>query len=103
MDRIKELEQEIGAEDLGAVLSIFLSEAEKTIASIGQGLDDGDHARATHFLRSGALNMGLVGFADAADQAASVDAPLRSETAADLETALASSVAELENIMSALC
>ncbi|MFO6466205.1 hypothetical protein ACK8OR_17585 [Jannaschia sp. KMU-145] len=87
-DRISELEAEIGADDLTFIVALFLGEAEDAIAEIAGGLADDAHARATHFLRSGALNIGLTGFAEAADAAAAVAAPLRAATAGPLATAL---------------
>lgn len=81
-ERMTELEDEIGAEDLGLILAVFLDEATETFDRIGLGIDPDGFARAMHFLRSGALNMGLRGFAATAaeieggsdvDQAAAVD------------------------------
>ncbi len=65
-DRIRELEGEIGAADLGLVIETFLEEASETIAGLGAGSSGEALGRAMHFLRSGALNMGLRGFASAA-------------------------------------
>lgn len=65
-ERITELEAEIGAEDLGMILAMFFEEAADTFAGIEAGLDAEGLGRAMHFLRSGALNLGLRGFATAA-------------------------------------
>ena len=65
-DRIRELRDEIGAEDLDLVLDLFLAEAGETLSGIEAGQSAEALERAMHFLRSGALNMGLSGFADAA-------------------------------------
>ncbi|MGB3689725.1 MAG: Hpt domain-containing protein [Jannaschia helgolandensis] len=65
-ERIAELQAEIGAEDLSCIVSVYLEEARATLAQIAAGLTEEDHARAIHFLRSGALNIGLSGVADVA-------------------------------------
>ncbi|WP_281826542.1 Hpt domain-containing protein [Jannaschia rubra] len=64
-----ELEAEIGAEDLSFILSVYLDEARAMLDRMGPALDARGHARAVHFLRSGALNMGLRGIAAAAEGA----------------------------------
>ena len=58
-ERIAELQAEIGAEDLSCIVSVYLEEARATLAQIAAGLTEEDHARAVHFLRSGALNIGM--------------------------------------------
>lgn len=65
-ERMMELEREIGAEDLRLILDVFLDEADQTLTGIEAGTDPKAMTRAMHFLRSGALNMGLRGFAVAA-------------------------------------
>lgn len=92
MERIDELAQEIGKDDLLIVLDMFLIEARKTIATIGAGLSDEEHAKATHFLRSGALNIGLISFAAQADRVAASPAPDRASMASTLTTSLQASV-----------
>ncbi|MGB3554624.1 MAG: hypothetical protein WBA25_08295 [Jannaschia sp.] len=94
-DRITELKDEIGDDDLALVLGMFIAEARREIARIGTGLDAVDHAKATHFLRSGALNVGLVGLARDADLAAMVQADARAGTAEILARALRQSTAAL--------
>lgn len=94
--RIQELRDEIGEEDMILVFGIFLSEAERMIARIATGLGDVDHAKAAHFLRSGALNLGLVSLAAAADGVAAVDAADRAASARNLSTVLAASLAALD-------
>lgn len=94
-ERLKELELEIGPDDLGMVLQMFLAEAEKTVAQIATGLDDAEHAGATHFLRSGALNIGLVGIAKASDKAAAVDPADRPDSAGPLQASLDEAVEEI--------
>lgn len=94
-DRINELRQEIGPDDLAMVIGMFLGEARGKIDSIATGLPDGEHARAIHFLRSGALNIGLVGFAQAADLAGAAAPDTRAGTADHLVDILGQSVDEL--------
>ncbi len=69
-ERISDLEDEIGADDLEMILTLFLDEAADTLARIETGLDAEGLGRAMHFLRSGALNMGLQGLATAAGKIA---------------------------------
>jgi HPt (histidine-containing phosphotransfer) domain-containing protein len=68
--RIEELTEEIGDEAVSAVLMLFLEEARATIDRIATSLSEAEHAAAIHFLRSGALNLGLVSLAGAAAAAA---------------------------------
>ncbi|UWQ22142.1 histidine kinase [Jannaschia sp. W003] len=70
LDRLAELAEEVGEEDLSAVLLMFLDEASAEVARLASGLGDAEHAKATHFLRSGALNIGLGALARAAAEAA---------------------------------
>jgi hypothetical protein len=91
MDRIRELEAELGAEDLAMIAALFFEEAARVIDRIARTLPEDDHDRAIHFLRSGALNIGLSGFAAAADRADHLPAAKRGEAAAALAEALARS------------
>ena len=63
-DRIVELESEVGAEDLVSILATYFEEAAAMIRRIESGLQPDELPPALHFLRSGALNLGLVGFAE---------------------------------------
>ena len=65
-ERMAELETEIGAEDLRLILGMFMDEATDALTGIEMDLDAEAMTRTMHFLRSGALNMGLCGFAAAA-------------------------------------
>lgn len=65
-DRIGELEREIGAEDLLEILAAYFEEAATMIRRIENGLQPDELPRALHFLRSGALNLGLVGIVEVA-------------------------------------
>lgn len=67
-ERISELQAEIGADDLTYIVAVYLDEARAILTQIAAGLPDEDHARAVHFLRSGALNIGLRGVAEVANK-----------------------------------
>lgn len=76
-DRLAELEAEIGSDDLRAVLEMFLQEAADAVAAIEDGLAPEGHAKSMHFLRSGALNLGLAGLAAEARRIAALDVAAR--------------------------
>ncbi|MEM8824597.1 MAG: hypothetical protein AAGF30_13385 [Pseudomonadota bacterium] len=66
--RMDELRAEIGPEDLAMILDVYLAEAAEMLANLSDGaLSADDRGKALHFLRSGALNLGLRGLARAAD------------------------------------
>lgn len=90
-ERINELIEEIGEEDLGEVLLLFLDEAEGEVASIALGLDDDDHAKATHFLRSGGLNIGFAGLSNEAQRSADLPPGQRAKSGSALAGVLARS------------
>ena len=71
-DRLSELASEIGADDLRLVLDMFLAEARDAVAALRDDLAAGDYAKSMHFLRSGALNLGLSGLAEEARRVAHV-------------------------------
>lgn len=91
--RIEELRVEIGEEDMIAVLGVFLAEAEQVIARIARPLPEAEHAMAVHFLRSGALNLGLQSFADQAAEVATTPPSGRAEASRALLGTLRRSVA----------
>jgi HPt (histidine-containing phosphotransfer) domain-containing protein len=66
--RIQELRSEIGDEDLAFIVSVYIDEARATLDQVASGLSHDEYARAVHFLRSGALNIGLRGIATLAGQ-----------------------------------
>ena len=65
-DRLLELDRDLGEGDLALVLAMFLDEAAAEVAKLEAGLPDPQRRKAGHFLRSGALNLGLTGLSDAA-------------------------------------
>ena len=70
-DRLAELVSALDADELGVVLSLFLEEVAAEVQAISGGLDDETHEKATHFVRSGALNLGLAALAHEAAVATS--------------------------------
>lgn len=62
--RVSELRDEIGAEDFGDVVEIFLEEVDEEITGLsGPDADTGLEARL-HFLKGSALNLGFEAFSD---------------------------------------
>ena len=76
-DRLAELAGDLGVADLRLVLAMFLDEAAVETARLATGLEETEHMKAGHFLRSGALNLGLMAISDAARTAEVVPAPER--------------------------
>lgn len=69
MTRLKELCEEIGPEDVGLIIDVYLEEAEEVLGAIQPDTDPGERSRSLHFLRSGALNLGLSELAGVATEA----------------------------------
>lgn len=61
--RVKDLRDEIGADDFGEVVAMFLEEADEVIARITPKLAAKALASDLHFLKGAALNLGLSDFA----------------------------------------
>ncbi|MEM9844848.1 MAG: Hpt domain-containing protein [Pseudomonadota bacterium] len=62
--RVAELRDEIGAEDFGDVVDLFLEEVDEEIANLsGPVAAEGLEARL-HFLKGSALNLGFDAFSD---------------------------------------
>ncbi len=61
-DKVAELRDEIGAEDFGEVVEIFLEEVDEAIADLGKPGADGDLETQLHFLKGSALNLGFAEF-----------------------------------------
>lgn len=81
-ERVDELREEIGAEDFGEVVELFLDEVEEVISRLKAGPDMANLEADLHFLKGGALNLGFRQFsqlcqageaAAAAGKAESVD------------------------------
>ncbi len=61
--RVKELKDEIGAEDFDEVVELFLEEVEEVIGKLRTG-DRGQLEQDQHFLKGSALNLGFSEFCD---------------------------------------
>jgi len=61
--RVSELREEIGAEDFGEIVEIFLEEVEEKISMLRDGIDNDGLEAKLHFLKGGALNLGFADFA----------------------------------------
>ena len=86
--RIEELYEEIGQDAVMAVLDVFSVEARVKIDSLATTLSKEEHAAAIHFLRSGALNLGLNSLAEAAESASVVMPGDRDRIARDMRRIL---------------
>ena len=58
-ERVDELREEIGAEDFGEVVDLFLDEVEEVISRLKDGPDMANLEADLHFLKGGALNLGF--------------------------------------------
>ena len=79
-NKVRELRDEVGAEDFDEVVELFLEEVEETISQLGSEGRSVEHD--LHFLKGSALNLGFAEFSElcrsgeaaaAAGHAASVD------------------------------
>ncbi|MCZ4352067.1 Hpt domain-containing protein [Roseovarius aestuarii] len=62
--RVAELRDEIGAEDFGDVIDLFLDEVEGEIASLQSGCPKEELESKLHFLKGSALNLGFNSFSN---------------------------------------
>jgi HPt (histidine-containing phosphotransfer) domain-containing protein len=62
-DKVEELRQDIGAEDFGEIVVVFLEEVELELSSLAQKPVEGLGA-SMHFLKGSALNLGFEEFAE---------------------------------------
>lgn len=62
-NRVKQLREEIGADDFLEVAGMFLEEADQTIDLLSAGPGSGQIGSLLHFLKGSALNLGLVDLA----------------------------------------
>ena len=64
--QIKQLEEDIGEEDFGDVVSLFLAEVDEAVAQLGKNPPDTSDklAPALHFLKGSAYNLGFKAFGD---------------------------------------
>ena len=58
-ERVDELRDEVGAEDFGEVVDIFLEEVDEVIDRLRQSTDPASYEADMHFLKGSALNLGF--------------------------------------------
>ena len=58
-DRVKELREEIGAEDFDEVVGLFLEEADECLARLAPDMSAKALSAELHFLKGAALNLGF--------------------------------------------
>lgn len=58
-ERVRELRDEIGYDDFGEVVVLFLQEADEVISRLGRGNPQRSVIEDLHFLRGAALNLGF--------------------------------------------
>ncbi len=58
-DRVDELREEVGAEDLVEVIELFLEEVEEVISRLQTAPDPSRYEEDLHFLKGSALNLGF--------------------------------------------
>lgn len=63
-DRVRELRDEIGADDFAEVVELFLEETDEVAKGIRNGIAPQDIESALHFLKGSALNLGFRGLAN---------------------------------------
>ncbi|WP_324752909.1 Hpt domain-containing protein [Roseovarius sp. Pro17] len=103
--RIAELRDEIGAEDFGDVVELFLEEVEGEIALLREGCAEDALESRLHFLKGSALNLGFRAFstlcqngesAAAAGQAQRVDLPATLASFDDSKTEFMAGLSRLD-------
>ncbi|MEM7241672.1 MAG: Hpt domain-containing protein [Pseudomonadota bacterium] len=63
-DQVKELEAEIGPEDFGDIVEVFIEEVDEAVAALeGVSLEGEALASAMHFLKGSSANLGFVDLA----------------------------------------
>lgn len=65
-NQIKQLEEDVGAEDLADVVEIFIEEVDEAVDALrnGSAPTGADLAAAMHFLKGSAYNLGFKAFGD---------------------------------------
>ncbi|GLQ35374.1 nickel transporter [Amylibacter marinus] len=64
-DQVKQLEEDIGAEDFGDIVVVFIEEVDEAVDALREitSMGDDDMATALHFLKGSAANLGFADFA----------------------------------------
>jgi HPt (histidine-containing phosphotransfer) domain-containing protein len=60
--RVTELREEVGAEDFGEVVDLFLEEVEEVIGKLAKTTDRAQLEQDLHFLKGSALSLGFQSF-----------------------------------------
>ncbi len=63
-DRVIELREQIGADDFGEVVELFLEEVEEVIELLRSAPEKQDLESQLHFLKGSALNLGFADFSE---------------------------------------
>lgn len=77
-DRIRELEDDFGAEDLAEIVEAFLEEALEAVDALGPMVSDQpgpERKEQFHFLAGAARNLGAVAFGNLAKRLEEADGP----------------------------
>ena len=61
-ERVSELREEVGAEDFGEVVELFLEEVEEVISKLRTAPNPAEYEDDLHFLKGSALNLGFADF-----------------------------------------
>ena len=62
--RVRDLRDEVGAEDFEEVIDLFMSEVQECLGSVDQNAAASKMEEDMHFLKGSALNLGFASFAD---------------------------------------
>lgn len=66
--RVDELRAEVGPEEVGEIVALFLEEADEAVARLHRPLAPHEVETVLHFLKGSALNLGLRTLAQLCDQ-----------------------------------
>ena len=79
-DRVNELRDEIGEEDFGEVVELFLEEVEQVIDKLRSAPNMNTLGEDLHFLKGSALNLGFRGFSSLCQTGETASSEGRAET-----------------------
>lgn len=68
-DRIRDLRADVGEDDLGGIIALFLEETDAVVAQLAAYRSAGELRSDLHFLKGSALNIGMASFAQACQAA----------------------------------
>lgn len=64
-DRVRDLREDVGEDDLGGIIALFLEETDAVVAQLAAHRSAGELRSDLHFLKGSALNIGMASFAQA--------------------------------------